>query len=91
MLIEAAKLLRGSEVNYGECSIRVHSLPLVPVMVDLWVESPEFSASANMLFDATISIYLTTEQVAMIGQLTSERLRHAYEVLGKQRRRTPSN
>jgi len=47
----------------------------------LWVESPEFSASANMLFDASISHYLTTEHVAMLGQLTSTRLRHAYEVL----------
>ena len=91
MLIEAAKLLGGYEVDYGECSIRVHSLPLVPVTVVLWVESPEFSASANMLFDATISHYLTTEQVAMLSQLTSKRLRQAYEVLDKKRRRTSSN
>jgi hypothetical protein len=91
MLIEAAKLLGGYEVDYGECSVRVHLLPLVPVTVVLWVESPEFSASANMLFDATISHYLTTEQVAMLSQLTSKRLRQAYEVLDKKRRRTSSN
>jgi hypothetical protein len=81
MLVEAAKLLGGSEVNYGECSVRVNSLPLVPITVILWAESPEFPASANMLFDSSISHYLTTEQVAMLSQLTSARLRHAHEVL----------
>ena len=91
MLVETAKLLGGSQVDYGECSVRVYSIPLVPITVVPWVESAEFSASANMLFDATISHYLTTEQVAMLSQLTSARLRHAYEVLGKQKRRPPSN
>ena len=81
MLVEAAKLLGGSEVNYGECSVRVNSLPLVPITVVLRAESPEFPASANMLFDSSISHYLTTEQVAMLSQLTSARLRHAHEVL----------
>jgi len=81
MLVEAAKLLGGSKVDHGDCSVVVRSLPLVSITVVLWVESPEFSASANMLFDASISHYLTTEHVAMLGQLTSTRLRQAYEVL----------
>jgi len=80
MLVEAARTLGGSEVDYGECSVRVYSLPLVPIVVVLWAESQEFSASANMLFDASVSHYLTTEQVAMLSQLTSVRLRHAYEI-----------
>ena len=91
MLVEAAKLLGGSKVDYGDCSVMVHSLPLVPITVVLWAESLEFPASANMLFDASISHYLTTEQVAMLGQLTSARLRHAYEVLDKQKRRASSD
>lgn len=57
MLVEAAKLLGGSEANYGDCSVKVYSLPLVPITVILWGESPEFPASANMLFDASISHY----------------------------------
>ena len=88
MLVEAAKLLGGFEVDYGECSVRVNSLPLVPITVVLWAENPEFPASANMLFDSSISHYLTTEQVAMLSQLTSARLKHAYEVFtGKQKGR----
>lgn len=91
ILVEAAKLLGGSKVDYGDCSARVHSLPLVPITVVLWRESPEFPASANMLFDASISHYLTTEQVAMLSQLTLTRLKHAYEVLDEQKHRTLSD
>ena len=80
MLVEAGKLLGGSGVNYGECSVKVYSLPLVPIVVVLWTESQEFSASANMLFDASVSHYLTTEQVAMLSELTAVRLKHAYEI-----------
>jgi len=81
MLVEAAKLLGGHKVDYGDCSVRLNSLPLVPITVILWAESQEFHASATMLFDASVSHYLTTEQVAMLGELTSTRLRHAYEAL----------
>ena len=81
MLVEAAKLLGGFEVGYGDCSVKVNALPLVPITVILWAGSPEFPASVNMLFDASVSHYLTTEQVAGLGELTSVRLRHAYEVL----------
>ena len=81
MLVEAGKLLGGSQIGLGDYSVKVYSLPLVPVSIVLWAKSHEFPASANMLFDSSIGHYLTTEQVAMIGEFTSLRLRHAYEVL----------
>jgi len=90
-LVEAAKLLGGSEVDYGDCSVKVYSLPLAPITVVLWRKSLEFPASANMLFNESISHYITTEQVAMLGELTSARLRLAYEVfIGKQKHRISS-
>jgi len=81
MLVEAAKLLGGSQMRLGDCSVKIYSLPLVPVYVVLWSKSPEFPASANMLFDSSVSHFLTTEEVAMLGEFSSLRLRHAYEVL----------
>jgi len=81
MFVEAGKLLGGSQIGLGDYSVKVYSLPLVPVSIVLWAKSHEFPASANMLFDSSIGHYLTTEQVAMIGEFTSLRLRHAYEVL----------
>jgi len=85
MLVEAAKLLGGSKAEYGDCSIKIYSLPLVPITIVLWVENREFESSASILFDSSISNYLSTEQVAMLSELTSARLRHANEVLDKQK------
>lgn len=84
-LIEAAKLLGGSKAGYGDCSVKIYSLPLVPITVVLWAENREFEASASILFDSSVSNYLSTEQVAMLSELTSVRLRHANEVLDIQK------
>jgi len=81
MLVEVAKLFGGSRMGLGDYSVKIYSLPFVPVHVVLWSKSPEFPVSANMLFDSSISHYLTTEQIAMLGEFTSFRLRHGYEVL----------
>lgn len=84
-LVEAAKLLGGSKAEYGDCSVKIYSLPLVPVTVVFWTENGEFESSANILFDSSVSNYLSTEQVAMLGELTSIRLRHANEALETQK------
>jgi hypothetical protein len=84
-LVEAAKLLGGSKADYGDCSVKIYSLPLVSITVVLWTENREFEASASILFDSSVSNYLSTEQVAMLSELTSVRLRHANEVLDMQK------
>ncbi|HKZ94912.1 MAG TPA: DUF3786 domain-containing protein [Candidatus Bathyarchaeia archaeon] len=77
----AAQLFDAEKLDYGDCSAKIHALPLVPLVVILRAASPEFSASANMLFDSTISNYLSTEQVAMLSQLTALRLARANEAI----------
>ena len=84
-LIETAKLLGGSKLEYGDYSVKIYSLPLVPITVILWIGNREFEASANILFDSSVSNYLSTEQVAMLSELTSVRLKHANEVLETQK------
>jgi hypothetical protein len=79
-LVESAKLLGGSKAVYGDYSVKIYSLPLVPITVVLWAENQEFEASANILFDSSISNYLSTEQTAMLSELTSVRLKHANEI-----------
>jgi hypothetical protein len=78
-LWEAAKLLDSEKLSHADCSVKVYALPLVPIVVLLYGASSEFSASANMLFDSSASNYLSTEQLAMLGELTSTRLKQAYE------------
>lgn len=80
-LHEAAGLLGGVRLDYGDYSAKVYALPLVPITIILWGATPEFSPTANILFDSSASNYLSTEQLAMLSELTTARLRHASEVL----------
>jgi len=77
----AARIFDAEKLDRGDCSVRIHALPLVPITIVLHEATSEFAASASMLFDSTVSNYLTTEQVAMLGQLTSLRLAHADEAI----------
>lgn len=80
-LYEAARLLDAEKLDYGDCSVKVRSLPLVPIIIILRGATSEFSASANILFDSSASNYLFTEQLAMLSELTSARLKQAYEIV----------
>jgi len=80
-LYEASRPFDAVKLDHGDCSVRVYSLPLVPVVVVLWGASSEFPASANVLFDSSVSNYLSTEQIAMLSELTTARLRLAYEIV----------
>jgi hypothetical protein len=61
--------------------VKIQALPLIPIVIILHSSTSEFPASANMLFDSSASNYLSTEQLAMLGELTSARLRHAHEAI----------
>jgi len=87
LLVESAKLLGGSEVDfsYGDHSVRINSLPLVPLTIVLSEENSEFPASAQIFFDESITYYLPLEQVGMLSELTAERLKQAYRFLDRKR------
>lgn len=80
-LCEASRPFDAVKLDYGDCSVKVYSLPLVPIIILLWSESSEFPASANVLFDSSVHNYLSTEQIAMLSELTIKRLRLAYETV----------
>jgi len=77
----AAKIFDSERLSYSDHSVKIRALPLAPITIILYESTSEFAASANMLFDSTISNYLTTEQIAMLGQLTSLRLAHVNEAI----------
>jgi len=80
-LYKAAELLDSTKLTYGDYSMKIYALPMLPVYILLWGTDVEFATSANILFDSSVSNYLSTEQTAMLGELTSTRLRHAYEAI----------
>lgn len=74
MLVEAAKLLNGIKLEYGDSSVEIHALPKIPIVYILW-KSDEFPASAIILFDASASHYLPTEDLAVLAEVTTARLK----------------
>ncbi len=82
-LYEAAELLDAARFDCGDYSVKIYAFPLVPVHVVLWKSDSEFPTSANILFDSSVSNYLSTEQTAMLGELTCIRLKHAKDKVAK--------
>ncbi|MGB6680367.1 MAG: DUF3786 domain-containing protein [Candidatus Bathyarchaeia archaeon] len=79
MLVEAAKVLSGVKADYGDYSVKIPALPKIPITYVLW-KSNEFPTACSALFDESASHYLPTEDLAVIGQLTTTRIKSPTEV-----------
>jgi hypothetical protein len=79
-LMEAAKLLKGKRVGFGDLSVEIPALEGIPLVYILW-SGHEFSASANLLFDESASCFLDTESLAVLGELTTQRLLKAHSII----------
>ena len=77
-LVESAERLRGHVLTFGDCSAEVPALPHLPLTVIVWRRG-EFPATANILYDQTANNYLPTEDLAILGELTTARLIQALE------------
>jgi len=75
-LIRAGKALDGNTKSFGEVSIEIPSLPLIPLVYILWAKG-EFPASANVLFNESASHFLPTEDLAVLAEITTKRLQEA--------------
>jgi hypothetical protein len=72
-LLEAGKVLGGMPLKYGDCSIEIPTIEGIPIVYVLWAET-EFPASTTVLFDQSANSYLPTEDLAVLAELTSNRL-----------------
>lgn len=81
-LVKAAELLGGFKLELGDVSIQITALKNIPLTYILYgIE--EFPASANILYDESASYYLPTEDLAMLGEITTMRLIEAKEMITK--------
>ena len=79
-LAETARLFNGTSLDYGQISVEIPALEGIPIVYILWT-AEEFSASANILFDESASCFLPTEDLAVLGELTTHRLLKAQSIL----------
>jgi hypothetical protein len=66
LLMKAAAKLGGHEADNGDISVTVSAFPHVPVTLVLWRGDEEVPPNGNMLFDANIPDYLSSEDVTVL-------------------------
>jgi hypothetical protein len=74
LLIDAAGKLGGSKVDYGDAAVTINAFSRVPVTLVLWQGDEEFPPRGNILFDATISDYLSTYDIIVLCETITWKL-----------------
>jgi hypothetical protein len=70
----SALSLSGERLQLGDAAFAFQALPRVWLCVVFWHGDEEFSSSAQVLFDAAASHYLTTDAYAILGSTITHRL-----------------
>jgi len=74
LLIDAVGKLGGYKVDYGDVAVAINAFSRVPITLVLWRGSEEFPPGGNILFDATISDYLSTEDINVLCEIIAWKL-----------------
>jgi hypothetical protein len=72
-VLKAATLLGGTNLAFGDASFEIQTLKGIPLTYILWCKE-DFPASANILYDGSASSYLPTEDLGVLGELSSQRI-----------------
>jgi hypothetical protein len=67
MMELASRMYDASPMDYGDFSVIINALPLVPVVLVLWQGDDEFPPEGNILFDRGISNILSAEDTAWLA------------------------
>ncbi len=73
-LLDAAGKLGGFRADYGDVAVTISAFPRVPVTIVLWQGDDELAPEGSILFDSSISDYLSAEDIAVLCETISWRL-----------------
>jgi len=73
-LLEMAQSISGRKADFGDASVTIYTLKMVPLTLVLWKGDAEFPAEGTIMFDRTITDYLPTEDIIILCQTTSWQL-----------------
>jgi len=80
LLVEISKRFGGHKADYGDTAVTINAFSHVPITIVLWQGDAELAPQGNILFDATISDYLPTEDITVLCETITWRLiRHLRE------------
>jgi hypothetical protein len=73
-LLNIAAMLGGRETDYGDVAVTIPAFSRVPVTLVLWRGDEEFPAAGSVMFDSTISDYLSTEDITVLCEILAWKL-----------------
>ena len=73
-LVDIAAQLGGHKADYGDVAVTINAFPRVPITFILWRGNEEFPPAGNILFDSTISDYLSPEDINVLCETIAWRL-----------------
>lgn len=73
-LLDIAGILGGRKADYGDVSVTINAFNRVPITLLLWRGDEEFPPEGSILFDSTISDYLSTEDINVLCETIAWRL-----------------
>lgn len=73
-LRRVASAMNAEPLGIGSVGVKLRFFDKVPVAVILWLGDVEVSASANILYDASAATILPTEDLTVVGGVTSRTL-----------------
>lgn len=73
-LLDMARILGGNKADYGDVAITINAFSRVPITLILWKGDEEFAPEGNIIFDNTISDYLSTEDINVLCETIAWRL-----------------
>jgi hypothetical protein len=65
-LPKVAKELGGKKADYGDVAVTINAFKKVPITFVLWRGDEEFPPDGSILFDATVSDYLSIEDINVL-------------------------
>jgi hypothetical protein len=73
-LLKTAESLGGRKADYGDIAVTINAFNQVPVTIILWQGDEEFAPEGSLMFDSTISDYLTNDDIHTLCENIAWRL-----------------
>ncbi len=73
-LVDAAAKLGGHRVDYGDVAVTINAFRQVAITLVLWQGDIELAPQGSIIFDATISDYLSTEDITVLCETITWKL-----------------
>lgn len=73
-LLDIAGILGGHKADYGDVAVTIDAFKQVPVTLVLWQGDGEFPPDGNIMFDSTVTDYLTNDDIHVLCETIAWRL-----------------